>query len=196
MCNRLPEINKNGDAGIFPVYYSLKICNYYRIPLDSSCNRSIVREKETNLYVRYCRTVQQYKGSRKNTTPFKTSIILHYLYMLGRPVLAPAAHLMYRKTWILSTPDRTRHQATPWISLPSSSSPHGVPRHPFIPAASIATCRLLSSQPGFGEIAINRNTYDVTNHLYLSWKMMFQVLRLPKTLQPWIQSGVQTKTFS
>ena len=23
MCNRLPEINKNGDAGIFPVYYSL-----------------------------------------------------------------------------------------------------------------------------------------------------------------------------
>ena len=25
MCNRLPEIMKNGDAGIFPVYYSLKI---------------------------------------------------------------------------------------------------------------------------------------------------------------------------
>ena len=25
MCNRLPEINKNGDAGIFPVYYSLKV---------------------------------------------------------------------------------------------------------------------------------------------------------------------------
>ena len=25
MCNRLPEINKNGDAGIFPVYYSLNI---------------------------------------------------------------------------------------------------------------------------------------------------------------------------
>ena len=25
MCNRLPEIKKNGDAGIFPVYYSLKI---------------------------------------------------------------------------------------------------------------------------------------------------------------------------
>ena len=24
MCNRLPEIYKNGDAGIFPVYYSLK----------------------------------------------------------------------------------------------------------------------------------------------------------------------------
>ena len=24
MCNRLPEIKKNGDAGIFPVYYSLK----------------------------------------------------------------------------------------------------------------------------------------------------------------------------
>ena len=25
MCNRLPEIYKNGDAGIFPVYYSLNI---------------------------------------------------------------------------------------------------------------------------------------------------------------------------
>ena len=24
MCNRLPEVMKNGDAGIFPVYYSLK----------------------------------------------------------------------------------------------------------------------------------------------------------------------------
>ena len=24
MCNGLPEIMKNGDAGIFPVYYSLK----------------------------------------------------------------------------------------------------------------------------------------------------------------------------
>ena len=28
MCNRLPEINKNGDAGIFPVYYSLKGIGY------------------------------------------------------------------------------------------------------------------------------------------------------------------------
>ena len=25
MCNRLPEIKKSGDAGIFPVYYSLNI---------------------------------------------------------------------------------------------------------------------------------------------------------------------------
>ena len=29
MCNRLPEINKNGDAGIFPVYYSLKQTSHY-----------------------------------------------------------------------------------------------------------------------------------------------------------------------
>ena len=28
MCNRLPEINKNGDAGIFPVYYSLNGATY------------------------------------------------------------------------------------------------------------------------------------------------------------------------
>ena len=25
VCNRLPEIMKNGDAGVFPVYYSLNI---------------------------------------------------------------------------------------------------------------------------------------------------------------------------
>ena len=25
MCNRLPELMKNEDAGIFPVYYSLKL---------------------------------------------------------------------------------------------------------------------------------------------------------------------------
>ena len=25
MCNRLPEMVKNGDAGIFPVYYSLNV---------------------------------------------------------------------------------------------------------------------------------------------------------------------------
>ena len=71
----------------------VKICNYYWTPLDSSWNRSIIREKETTPCVRYCRTVQQYKGSRKNTTPFKTSIIPH-LKMLGRAVLAPAADLM------------------------------------------------------------------------------------------------------
>ena len=27
MCNRLPEIMKNGDARIFPVYYSLAVVN-------------------------------------------------------------------------------------------------------------------------------------------------------------------------
>ena len=27
MCNRLPEMMKNGDVGIFPVYYSLKMEN-------------------------------------------------------------------------------------------------------------------------------------------------------------------------
>ena len=30
MCNRLPEINKNGDAGIFPVYYKeQKTCDFH-----------------------------------------------------------------------------------------------------------------------------------------------------------------------
>ena len=36
MCNRLPEVNKNGDAGIFPVYYSLK--SKYTVDLDSWCS--------------------------------------------------------------------------------------------------------------------------------------------------------------
>ena len=31
MCNRLPEINKYGDAGIFPVYYSLNGTGEYGI---------------------------------------------------------------------------------------------------------------------------------------------------------------------
>ena len=31
MCNRLPEIMKNGDAGIFPVYYSLNPKLKYRV---------------------------------------------------------------------------------------------------------------------------------------------------------------------
>ena len=35
MCNRLPEINKNGDAGIFPVYYSLKTALKWANFLDS-----------------------------------------------------------------------------------------------------------------------------------------------------------------
>ena len=50
MCNRLPEINKNGDAGIFPVYYSLKnmiytttcatLCHFwcFVFNLSSSCD--------------------------------------------------------------------------------------------------------------------------------------------------------------
>ena len=35
MCNRLPEIMKNGDAGIFPLYYSLNVLTIFnRSPLD------------------------------------------------------------------------------------------------------------------------------------------------------------------
>ena len=39
----------------------VKRCNYYRIRLDSSCNRNIVHEEGAKLYVRYYSTVQQYK---------------------------------------------------------------------------------------------------------------------------------------
>ena len=39
MCNRLPEINKNGDAGIFPVYYSLKTALSTRFSLSMEMSR-------------------------------------------------------------------------------------------------------------------------------------------------------------
>ena len=74
----------------------------------------------------------------------------------------------------------------------------GVPSHPFIPTDYIAPCRLTltapSNQPDFGDMAINRNTYGVTNRLAFSWENYVQVLRLPNTLQPRIPSGVETKT--
>ena len=42
------------------------------------CNKDTIREEETQLYFRYSSTVlQQYKGSCKNTIPFKNSIIPH-----------------------------------------------------------------------------------------------------------------------
>ena len=40
MCNHLPELMKNGDAGIFPVYYSLKwvlvhSCTFTAVPTNT-----------------------------------------------------------------------------------------------------------------------------------------------------------------
>ena len=40
MCNRLPEINKNGDAGIFPVYYSLNE-NYRKMGAGNNFRNTI-----------------------------------------------------------------------------------------------------------------------------------------------------------
>ena len=49
--------------------------------------------------------------SRKNTTPFKTSIIPHvFVDAWVTDALLPTADLMCRKKQILSTPDRTCHQ--------------------------------------------------------------------------------------
>ena len=44
---------------------------------------------------------------------------------------------MSRKQRILSAPDRSRHQAVPLSCLLSSSSLHGIPRHPLILPACI-----------------------------------------------------------
>ena len=96
----------------------------------------------------------------------------------------------------------SRSYSTPRRSvefLATNSLLHGVPWHPLIPAASIASCRLTltapSNQPGFGKIiAINRNTYGTTNRLS-ALESDVQVHRLPKnTLQSQIPSGIQTKT--
>ena len=103
---------------------------------------------------------------------------------------------MYRKQQILSAPDRTRHQAL--RGVPCHQSPRSMASHPFIPTVHIASChRTLtasSNQPGCGETAINRNMFGVTDRLYLSRKMIFPVILLPKTLQPRVPSGAQTKT--
>ena len=93
-------------------------------------------------------------------------------------MLSPAAHdLMCRKKLILSTPDRTCHQA-----------PRSVEFLAIRPSLTVYfSCRLTltapSNQPGFGGIAINCSTYGVTNRLSFSWENNVQVLRLPITLQ-------------
>ena len=137
--------------------------------------------------------VQPRKSHARNSTPFKTSIIPH-LQMFVRAVLTPAQ--LCRKKWILSTPDRTCHQAAPWSSLPLSSSLNGVPRHPFIPTVSTVSCRLTlaapSNQPGFGERVTNRNTYYGVNYLLL--KMMLQVLRSTKHPSLRYHRSVQTNS--
>ena len=46
MCNRLPEIMKNGDAGIFPVYYSLKTKQKHK-PIISVTTRYSNQQQST-----------------------------------------------------------------------------------------------------------------------------------------------------
>ena len=85
-----------------------------------------------------------------------------------------------------SAPYRTLHQAAPCSSLPSSSSLHGVPWNPFIPAAHIASClRTLtaySNQPGCGETAIDRNTYGVNESLVPLSESDVPVFHIPKNV--------------
>ena len=51
MCNRLPELIKNGDAGIFPVYYSLNAWkNPDNIPTTSRLYRVVRRGKDYHSY--------------------------------------------------------------------------------------------------------------------------------------------------
>ena len=48
MCNRLPEINKNGDAGIFPVYYSLKSLGKARLKQTRTMKQFLEYSKGNN----------------------------------------------------------------------------------------------------------------------------------------------------
>ena len=51
MCNRLPKIKKSGDAGIFPVYYSLKYKYRYIVVFFLCCVEEVrKREAATTLY--------------------------------------------------------------------------------------------------------------------------------------------------
>ena len=42
MCNRLPEMMKNGNAGIFPVYYSLKHANQKKLARIAATCKTVV----------------------------------------------------------------------------------------------------------------------------------------------------------
>ena len=44
MCNSLPEMMKNGDAGIFPVYYSLKHANKKKNARIAAVYQKLVRQ--------------------------------------------------------------------------------------------------------------------------------------------------------
>ena len=144
-------------------------CPFHTTP----CNKSIVYEERTNLYISYSSTVlQQYKKSYKNTTPFKTRIISH-LKMLGRVVLTSAG--VQKKADPVGSRSYSPPSA-PWSSLPSSPSLHGGPWHPSIPTPHIASYRRTLTAPRIslasGRTVTNRNTYG------LSRKMVFQVIRL------------------
>ena len=50
MCNRLPEIKKNGDAGIFPVYYSLNT-GLKKTKTTQNTNRELIEKKRDCVFL-------------------------------------------------------------------------------------------------------------------------------------------------
>ena len=85
--------------------------------------------------------------------------------------------VMCKKQRVLSAPYRSRQQATPWSSLPSSTSlhrsltsvhPHS--SHSLVPSNFDGMS--YSNQPGCGETTINRNTYKLL--VLFSEKMIFR----------------------
>ena len=50
MCNRLPKLMKNGDAGIFPVYYSLKHAGRVNTRNSAQIDKKVMQGK-VGLYV-------------------------------------------------------------------------------------------------------------------------------------------------
>ena len=68
MCNRLPEMMKSGDAGIFPVYYSLKH-NLLTDTFFLFCVDSVVRNDSTARKITYLlrtKRVQRRQKTNKN----------------------------------------------------------------------------------------------------------------------------------
>ena len=107
--------------------HSLRTQGYARVRRRKLSNPYVrkhsPREEETNHLRYYCTAIQRYKESIK-TSPLQNQ---HITTLVDGEKWVNSVSTIYRKQRILSTPDRSHHQAAPWSSLPSSSSLHGVP---------------------------------------------------------------------
>ena len=143
--------------------------NYCQILIDSS------------VYVLGTLVLSAVQGIIQKNALFKTSIILHF-YMLGRTVLAPADGVQEKRgssrlQIVLATKRSMKSLVikllAPWRFL-TFIYPHS--------SYSLMPSDFDGSPSAWlpRGTAINRNTYGLTNRLYLSRRMLFQVTRKQK----------------